>query len=98
MDNKLVEIVGINRAYHIDFPTIKQLLYKLSSATIRDRLRYGLDEVKAKDDDIYNTNNYFQMLTELLNIARIQVGEELDTITMNTFSNGKHNQSEGREF
>ena len=26
-DNKLVKIVGINRAYHIDFPTIKQLLY-----------------------------------------------------------------------
>ena len=22
-NNKLVEIVGINRAYHIDFPTVK---------------------------------------------------------------------------
>ena len=97
-DNKLVEIVGINRAYHIDFPTVKQLLYKLSSATIRDHLRYGLDEVKAKDDDIYNTNNYLQVLRQLLNIARIQVDEELDTITLNNFSNGRHNQSEGSEF
>ena len=39
-DNKLVEIVGINREYHINFPTVKQLIYKLSSATIRDDLRY----------------------------------------------------------
>ena len=52
-DNKLVEIVGINREYYINFPTIKQLIYKLSSATIRDCLRYGLDEVKANDDDNY---------------------------------------------
>ena len=70
-DNKLVEIMGINRAYHIDFPTVKQLLYKLSSATMRDCLRRGLDEVKAKDDDIYNTNNYLQTLRQLLNIVRI---------------------------
>ena len=98
-DSKLVEIVWINRAYHIDFPTVKQLLYKLSSATMRDRLRRGLDEVKAKDDDIYNTNNYFQTLRQLLNIARIQVDEELDTITLNNFSNnGRHDHSEGNEF
>ena len=90
--------MGINRAYHIDFPTVKQLLYKLSSATIRDCLRHELDEVKAKDDDIYNTNNYFQTLRQLLNIARIQVDEELDTITLNNFSNRRHNQSEGSEF
>ena len=94
-DNKLVEIVGINRAYHIDFPTEKQLLDKLS---IRDRLRHGLDEVKAKDDDIYNTNNYLQTLRQLLNIARIQVDEELDTINLNNFRNGKHNHSEASEF
>ena len=97
-DNKLVEIVEINRAYLIDFPTVEQLLYRLSSATIRDSLRHRLDEVKAKDDDIYNTNYYFQTLRQLLNIARIQVDEELDTITLNNFSNGKHNQNEGSEF
>ena len=57
-DNKLVEIVGINREYHIDFLTVKQLIYKLSSARIRDHLRYGLDEVKANEDDNYNINNY----------------------------------------
>ena len=97
-NNKLVEIVGINRAYHINFPTVKQLIYKLSSATIRDRLRYGLDEVKANDDDIYNTNNYFQTLRDLLNIARIQVDEELDTITLKNFSKGQTNPDEGGEF
>ena len=90
--------MGINRAYHIDFPTVKQLLYKLSSATIRDRLRYGLDEVKANDDDNYNINNYLQTLRDLLNIARIQVDEELDTITLNNFSQGRPNPDEGGEF
>ena len=57
-----------------------------------------MDEVKAKEDDIYNTNNYFQILRELLNIARIPVDKELDTITLNNFSNGRHNPDEGREF
>ena len=28
-DNKLVDILGINGAYHMAFPTVKQLLYKL---------------------------------------------------------------------
>ena len=57
-DNKLVDILGINVAYHIDFPTVKQLLYKLSSVTIWDKLQHGLDKVKAKYRDIYNTQNY----------------------------------------
>ena len=90
--------MGINIAYQVDFPKAKRLLYKLSSATIRDRLKHGLDEVRAKDDDIYNTNNYFQTLKQLLNITRIQVDEELATITLNNFSNGRYNQSEGSEF
>ena len=30
-DNKLVDILGINSAYQLDFPTVKKLLYKLSS-------------------------------------------------------------------
>ena len=47
-DNKLVDILGINWAYHIDFPTVKQLLYKLSSSIICDRLCNGLHTVKAK--------------------------------------------------
>ena len=97
-DNKLVEIVGINREYHINFLTVKQLIYKLSSATIRDRLRYGWDEVKANDDDNYNINSYFETLRDLLSIARIQVDEELDTITLNNFSNGRTNPDEGGEF
>ena len=50
-DTKLVEIIGINNAYHIDFPTIQQLIHKLSATTIKDRLRNGLEVVKI---DIYN--------------------------------------------
>ena len=87
-DNKLVDILGINAAYHIDFPTVKQLLYKLSSMTIRDKLCHGLDTVKAKYKDIYNTQNYVQTFRELLNITRIKIDEELDSITLNNFSSG----------
>ena len=86
--NKLLGILGINEAYHIDFPTVKQLLYKLSSMTICEKLRHVLDTVKAKYKDIYNTQNYVQTFRELLNIARIKIDEELDTITLNNFSSG----------
>ena len=33
-DDKIVDILSINSAYHIDFATVKQLLYKLSSEII----------------------------------------------------------------
>ena len=88
--------MGINTAYHIDFPTVKLLLYILSSTRIRDCLRCGLDDVKAKDDDIYNTNNYLQTFRDLLNITRIQIDEELDTITLNKFSNNGKETHRGR--
>ena len=95
-DNKLVEIVGINAAYHIDFPTVKQLLYKLYSAKIQEHLRCRLNDVKAKDDYIYNTNNYLQTFRDLLNITRIQIDEELDTITLNRFSHRGQETNRGR--
>ena len=57
-----------------------------------------MDEVKANDNDNYNINNYLQTLRDLLNIARIQVDEELDTITLNNFSRGRPNPDEEGEF
>ena len=33
-DDKIVDILSINSAYHVDFATVKQLLYKLSLETI----------------------------------------------------------------
>ena len=83
-----MDILGISAAYHIDFPTVKQLLYKLSSPTIHDKLCNGLDTVKAKYNDIHHTQNYVQTLKELLKIARVKIDEELDTITLNRFSTG----------
>ena len=35
-DDKIVDILSINSAYHVDFTAVKQLLYKLSSETIQD--------------------------------------------------------------
>ena len=83
-----MDILGINGAYYMDFPTAKQLLYKLSSPTIRDRLCNGLDTVKAKYNDIHHTQNYVQTFKELLNITRVKIDEELNTITLNRFSTG----------
>ena len=57
-DRKLIEIMSISSAYHIDFSTVKQLIYKLLSATVKDQLRNGLEDVKTGDSDLYNTNNY----------------------------------------
>ena len=87
-DNKLVDILGINAAYHIDFPTVKQLLYKLSSLTICDKLCNGLDTVKAKYNDIHYTQNYVQTLKQLLNIIRVKIDGELNKITLKRFSAG----------
>ena len=78
-DKKLIEIMSINSSYQIEFSTVKQLIYKLSSETIKDRLRSGLEDVKTKKKDLYNTNKYLITLRQLLNIARSHVDEELDT-------------------
>ena len=68
-DKKLIEIMSINSSYHIEFSTVKQLIHKLSSDTIKDRLRAGLEDVKTNYRDHYNTNNYLLTLRQLLNIT-----------------------------
>ena len=86
MTKKLIENTGIDSSYHIDFSTVKQLIQKLSSDTIKEWLRNGLEDVKLKDRDCYNTNNYLLTLRQLLNIARSHVDEELDTRALDSFS------------
>ena len=72
-DRKLIQITSIDSSFHIDFSTVKVLIHKLSSNTIKDRLKNGLEDVKQKDKDRYNTNNYLLTLRQLLNIARSHV-------------------------
>ena len=86
MTKKLIENTGIDSSYHIDFSTVKQIIHKLSSGIIKDRLRNGLEDVKLKDRYSYNTNNYLLTLRQLLNIARSHVDEELDTRALDSFS------------
>ena len=45
---------------------------------------------------MYNQQNYIKTLTELLNIARIKIDEELDTITLNNFNQGYHFRDQGK--
>ena len=78
----------------MDFPTAKQLLYKLSSPTHRDKLCTGLDTVKAKHQDLHNTQNYIKTFKELLNVARIKIDEEIDTIKLNQYSVGSEDRDE----
>ena len=86
--------MSIDSSYHIDFSTVKQLIHKLSSDTIKDRLRNGLEDVKLKDGDCYNTNSYLLTLRQLLNIARSHVDEELDTRVLDNFSNRRSGNHE----
>ena len=34
-DKKIIEIMSINNSYHVNFSTVKQLIHKLSSETIK---------------------------------------------------------------
>ena len=47
-ENKLVDIISINPTYHLDFATVKQLLHKLSSETIGDKLRMNWKKLKRR--------------------------------------------------
>ena len=85
-DRKLIQITSIDSSFHIDFSTVKVLIHKLSSNTIKDRLKNGLEDLKRKDKDRYNTNNYLLTLRQLLNITRSHVDEELDTRALDSFS------------
>ena len=87
-DNKLVYILRINGAYYMDFPTAKQLVYKLSSPTLCDKLCIGLDTIKVKHREVHHTQNYIQTFKELLNVVRIKIDKELDTISLNKYSTG----------
>ena len=78
-DRKIIEIMSINNSYQVNFSTVKQLLHKLSSETIKNQLRASLETVKKEKNDLYNTNNYLVTLRQLLNMARSYVDEELDT-------------------
>ena len=86
-DRKLIQITSIDNSFHVNFSTVKVLIYKLSSNTIKDRLKDGLEDVKWRDKDRYNINNYLITLRQLLNIARSHVDEELDTRALDNFSN-----------
>ena len=86
-DRKLIQITSIDNSFHIDFSTVKILIHKLSSNTIKDRLKSGLEGVKRRDNFRYNTNNYLLTLRQPLNIARSHVEEELDTRALDSFTN-----------
>ena len=57
-EDKVTDILSVNPAYHLEFATAKQLLHKLSSETLRDKLQTGLEKVKKKYNHMYNQQNY----------------------------------------
>ena len=67
----------INNSYNVNFSTVKQLIHKLSSETIKKQLRASLEDVKKEKKDLYNTDNYLITLRQLLNMARSYVDEWL---------------------
>ena len=73
--------------------TVKQLLHKLSSETIKNQLRASLESVKKEKNDLYNTDNYLVTLRQLLNMARSYVDEELDTQALDKCNYGNQNKN-----
>ena len=88
-DKKLIEIMNINSSHQINCSTVKQLLHKLSSETIKHQLISSLEDVKKEKNDLYNTNNYLVPLRQLINMARSYVDEELDTQALDKHNYGK---------
>ena len=78
-DRKIIEIMSIDNLYQVNFSTVKQLIHKLSSETIKNQLRASLEDVKKEKKDLFNTDNYLITLRQLLNMARSYVDEWLDT-------------------
>ena len=93
-DRKLIQITSIDNSFHIDFSTVKILIHKLSSNTIKDKLKSGLEGVKRRDNDCYNTNNYLLTLRQLLNVTRSHVDEELDTRVLDSFTNRRSDEED----
>ena len=75
-EDKITDILSVNPAYHLEFATAKQLLHKLSSETLRDKLWTRLEKGKKKYNDMYNQQNYIHTLTDLLELARLKIDEE----------------------
>ena len=96
-DRKLIQITSIDNSFHIDFSTVKILIHKLSSNTIKDKLKSGLEGIKRRDNDRYNTNNYLLTLRQLLNVARSHVDEELDTRVLDSFTNRRSDEENDQE-
>ena len=69
-DRKIIEIMSINNSYQVNFSTVKQLIHKLSSETIKNQLRACLEDVKKEKKDLFNTDNYLITLRQLLNMVR----------------------------
>ena len=85
--------MSINNSYQVNFSTVKQLIHKLSSETIKIQLRASLEDVKKEKKDLYNTDNYLITLRQLLNMARSYVDEWLDTQALSKRSSRHHEET-----
>ena len=93
-DRKLIKITSMDNSFHVDFSTVMILIHKLSSNTIKDRLKSGLEGVKRRDNDCFNTNNYLLTLRQLLNVTRSHVDEELNTRVLGSFTNRRSDEED----
>ena len=88
-DKNLSNILSLNSAYLIDFPTAKLLINELSSETMKDKFSTALDDIKEKNGDSHNTDNYIQTFKKLLNMARVKINEQLDIQATDKHSPGE---------
>ena len=77
-DKGLIDILSLNSAYQLDFSTAKLLVNKLSSETLKEKNSLALDDIKDKNDDSHNVDNYIKTFKKIISMARVKIDEQLD--------------------
>ena len=70
----------------MDHGTSKQIISKLSTVTLRDKLHDKLNELRYANGDDNGKNNYVLALQECLVAARIDVEDKLEVKELNEYS------------
>ena len=58
----VTRMLQLNNAFHMDHGTSKQIISKLSTVTLRDKLHDKLNELQYAEDDTHGVNNYIKAL------------------------------------
>ena len=76
-------ILQLNNAFHLSLMSAKQIVFKLSKVTMRDKFWEALNDLRDRERDTYGIRNYITTLQRILELARMETDEKLEVIQMN---------------